>query len=115
MRPIVPPPALEGGETTPPPSAHPLTFLPSLGQVLNSSDLPLTFLFAQLVLAVLLIHACTLFGFLTLPPFDPALCKVISGVVVVNVVGLVFNTLCLKLVDASYFQVRLLPSSSFCF
>lgn len=111
-----PPASLSRGRRdTPPSSAHPLTSLPSLEQVLNSSDLPLTFLFAQLVLAVLLIQACTLFGFLTLPPFDPALCKVISGVVVVNVVGLVFNTLCLKLVDASYFQVRLLPSPPFCF
>jgi GDP-fucose transporter C1 len=70
----------------------------------------LTFLFAQLVLAVLLIRACVLFRLLVLPPFDIQLCKTISGVIVVNVVGLVFNTLCLKLVDASYFQVRR-PSS----
>lgn len=61
----------------------------------------------QLVIAVVLIQLCNLFKLITLPPIDPKLCKDISLVVVVNVVGLVFNTLCLKAIDASYFQVRL--------
>lgn len=65
----------------------------------------MTFLFAQLVIAVLLIHLTSLLGFFTLPRPDPKLMKDILGIVIVNVTGLVFNTLCLMVVDASYFQV----------
>lgn len=74
-------------------------------QTLNGTNLPLTFLFMQLVIAVVLIQLCNLFKLISLPPIDPQLCKDIAAVVVVNVVGLVFNTLCLKAIDASYFQV----------
>ncbi|KAL7412463.1 hypothetical protein BDY24DRAFT_392988 [Mrakia frigida] len=73
--------------------------------VLLTSTLPLTFLFAQLVIAVLLIHLTSFVGFFTLPRPDPKLMKDILAIVVVNVTGLVFNTLCLMVVDASYFQI----------
>lgn len=77
--------------------------------MLNSSpDLPLVFLFIQLVMAVLLLHAT---AFLTskveIPAMDWAVAKKLLPVVTVNIIGLVFNTLCLRDVEASFFQARL--------
>lgn len=72
---------------------------------LNSTTLPLTFLWAQLIIAVVLIQGCAAVGLLKLPPLNIQLAVDLAAVITVNVVGLVFNTLCLKLVDASYFQV----------
>ncbi|CDZ96159.1 GDP-fucose transporter [Phaffia rhodozyma] len=80
-----------------------LVYIPT--QVLNASSLPLTFLLVQLLIAVFLIQMCCLFGWLTLPSTDSKLLKSIAAIVVVNIAGLIFNTLCLKLVDASYFQI----------
>lgn len=79
--------------------------------VLNSSpDLPLLFLFFQLVIAVFLLHGAAFFypGKVDLPKIDPATAKKLTPVVLVNIVGLIFNTLCLRDVEASFFQVRLL-------
>jgi len=75
--------------------------------VLQNADLPLTFLFFQLLMSVLLIYA---WGAIkstswSSPAWSPAMARKMVPVSAVNVVGLVFNIYCLKLVDASYFQV----------
>ncbi|KIY47380.1 hypothetical protein FISHEDRAFT_45511 [Fistulina hepatica ATCC 64428] len=75
--------------------------------VLNTApDLPLLFLFNQLVIAVILLHVSS---FLTskveIPKLDFAVAKKLVPVVSINVIGLVFNTLCLRGVDASFFQI----------
>lgn len=79
--------------------------------VLNSSpDLPLLFLFAQLVIAVILLHVSALFtSKVEIPRLDIHAAKKLAPVVTVNIVGLVFNTLCLRDVEASFFQVNILP------
>ena len=75
--------------------------------VLNSSpDLPLLFLLIQLVLAVVLLHgAARITQKVEIPSIEMRTAKKLLPVTTVNVVGLVFNILCLRGVEASYFQV----------
>ncbi|KAJ7826163.1 hypothetical protein B0H14DRAFT_3722688 [Mycena olivaceomarginata] len=76
--------------------------------VLNSApDLPLVFLLLQLLIAVILLLLSALFsrGVIEIPKFELAVAKKLFPVVLVNIVGLVFNTLCLRGVDASFFQI----------
>ncbi|OCH94685.1 hypothetical protein OBBRIDRAFT_74443 [Obba rivulosa] len=75
--------------------------------VMNSSpDLPLLFLLIQLVLAVVLLHAAALVTpKVEIPKLDLKTAKKLAPVTFVNVVGLVFNILCLRGVEASYFQI----------
>lgn len=74
--------------------------------VLNATDVPLFFLWTQLIIAVFLFLASDL---LRLLPdrltFDFAVCKGLVAMVVLNVVGLSFSNLTLKYVDASFYQV----------
>ncbi|KAH9857997.1 hypothetical protein C2E23DRAFT_718373 [Lenzites betulinus] len=75
--------------------------------VLNSSpDLPLFFLLLQLTLAVVLLHGA---AFVTkrveIPKLELKTAKKLAPVTLVNVIGLVFNILCLRGVDASFFQI----------
>ncbi|CAL1695030.1 unnamed protein product [Somion occarium] len=75
--------------------------------VLNSSpDLPLLFLLIQLILAVVLLHAG---AFITpkieIPQLELKTAKKLMLVTLVNVIGLVFNILCLRGVEASFFQI----------
>lgn len=79
--------------------------------VLNSSpDLPILFLFIQLLLAVVLLHASALvIPKVEIPKLELRTAKKVTPVTLVNVIGLVFNILCLRGVEASFFQV----SSSF--
>ena len=73
----------------------------------NSPDLPLLFLMLQLLIAVALLHLSALFSSkIEIPKFDKEVAKKLVPVVLVNIVGLVFNTLCLRDVEASFFQVR---------
>jgi len=44
-------------------------------------------------------------GAIEIPPFDLDVAKKLFPVVSVNILGLVFNTLCLRGVDASFFQI----------
>jgi len=70
--------------------------------------------FIQLSIAVLLLHIASLIsltrlgssirGKVELPTFDPHIAMKLMPLVVVGVVALIFNTLCLKDVDASFFQ-----------
>jgi GDP-fucose transporter C1 len=73
----------------------------------NSPDLPLIFLMLQLLIAVILLHAfAALHKKIDLPRFDVQVAKKLVPVVLVNIIGLVFNTLCLRDVEASFFQVK---------
>ncbi|KAH8099349.1 hypothetical protein BXZ70DRAFT_1009162 [Cristinia sonorae] len=75
--------------------------------VLNSSpDLPLLFLLLQLLLAVVLLHASALVtSKVEIPKLDFKTAKKVTPVTLVNVIGLVFNILCLRGVEASFFQI----------
>jgi len=75
--------------------------------VLNAApDLPLLYLFNQLVIAVILLHGAShLTTKVQLPKLDIQTAKKLTPVVTVNIVGLVFNTLCLRGVEASFFQI----------
>jgi GDP-fucose transporter C1 len=75
--------------------------------VLNSTpQAPLLFLFLQLVIAVLLLHVTALFSSrIEIPRWDSHTVKKLAPVVTVNIVGLVFNTLCLREVEATFFQI----------
>jgi GDP-fucose transporter C1 len=75
--------------------------------VLNRApELPLVFLLNQLLIAVVLLHvAARLTPRVEIPAFEWGTARKLAPCVVVNIVGLVFNTLCLREVDASFFQV----------
>lgn len=75
--------------------------------VLNSSpDLPLIFLFLQLIIAVLLLHVAAIFSSrIEIPQWDRRIATKLFPVVAINIVGLVFNTLCLREVEATFFQI----------
>lgn len=74
--------------------------------VLNSIDAPITFLWLQIVVAVILIYLSQALGLWKVPKsLDPKVCYGLIPLVSINVVGLTLNTLCLTLVDASLYQV----------
>ena len=105
----------------------------------NMPELPLLFLWLQLVMAILLMTVAHILNLVPLPSqasgTTPALvsssagllgfargaidrlirrlptvqwekCRKLSSLIAVNVIGLTGNTLCLKYVDASLYQVR---------
>lgn len=66
------------------------------------------FLFIQLLLAVILLHASALVtSKVEIPKLELRTAKKLTPVTLVNVIGLVFNILCLRGVEASFFQVRI--------
>ncbi|KAF9486449.1 hypothetical protein BDN70DRAFT_793741 [Pholiota conissans] len=76
--------------------------------VLNSSpEIPLTFLLLQLLMAVglLRVSAAIWPNKITIPATDGQVAEKLLPVVSVNIIGLVFNTLCLRDVEASFFQI----------
>lgn len=75
--------------------------------VLNAApDLPLLYLFNQLVIAVILLHGATLLtAKVQIPKLEVHTARKLAPVVSVNIIGLVFNTLCLRGVEASFFQI----------
>ena len=74
--------------------------------LITSPDLPLLFLLIQLSIAVVLLHAAALISKrVEIPTMDINVAKKLVPVILVNVIGLVFNTLCLRDVEASFFQV----------
>jgi hypothetical protein len=85
--------------------------------VLNSTpDTPLLFLFLQLVIAVVFLHISALFSSrIEIPQWDLYTAKKLLPVVTINIVGLVFNTLCLREVEATFFQVSISSLFSFSF
>jgi GDP-fucose transporter C1 len=76
--------------------------------VLNTAPFPITFLWIQLIMAVVLLWAFSFFGILKLPTVDLAVCKLLWPLIGINVIGLAFNTLCLQYVEASFFQVTMI-------
>ncbi|KAH9982829.1 hypothetical protein BGW80DRAFT_1265173, partial [Lactifluus volemus] len=67
--------------------------------VLNASpNVPLLFLFLQLIIAVILLHNRD-------PRWDYHTMKKLFPVVSINVVGLVFNMFCLREVEVTFFQI----------
>ncbi|ELU44475.1 hypothetical protein AG1IA_01504 [Rhizoctonia solani AG-1 IA] len=75
--------------------------------VLNAApELPVLFLFNQMLIAVILLHLSALLSpQVKIPSWDYSIAESLFPVVSVNAVGLVWNTLCLRAVDASYFQI----------
>ncbi|KAF8528125.1 hypothetical protein BU17DRAFT_39194 [Hysterangium stoloniferum] len=78
--------------------------------VLNSSPiLPFIFLFLQMFIAVILLHLSAFVWKKVILPSKSDITwektKQLAPVVLVNIIGLVFNTLCLRDVDASFFQI----------
>ncbi|KAH9486486.1 GDP-fucose transporter 1 [Psilocybe cubensis] len=72
----------------------------------NSPDLPLLFLLFQLLIAVVLLHtSAAVYDKIKIPRFEVQIAKKLVPVVSVNIIGLVFNTLCLRDVEASFFQI----------
>jgi len=72
----------------------------------NSPDLPLLFLLIQLLVAVVLLHvSAAISPRIEIPTLDREVAKKLIPVVSVNIIGLVFNTLCLRGVEASFFQI----------
>ncbi|KAF9535683.1 hypothetical protein CPB83DRAFT_753476 [Crepidotus variabilis] len=72
----------------------------------NAPELPFIFLLIQLVIAVVLLHATAAVNErVKIPKIDMDTTKKLFPVVSVNIVGLVFNTLCLRGVEASFFQI----------
>ncbi|KAG6910510.1 hypothetical protein DXG01_009929 [Tephrocybe rancida] len=72
----------------------------------NSPDLPLLFLLIQLLIAVVLLHVSALVSKrVDLPKVNAEVAIKLVPVVLVNIIGLVFNTLCLRGVEASFFQI----------
>ena len=87
--------------------AYPDMLLNRNKTVLNSTpDTPLLFLFLQLIIAVVFLHISALFSSkIEIPQWDLYTAKKLLPVVTINIVGLVFNTLCLREVEATFFQV----------
>ena len=76
--------------------------------MLNSTpELPLFFLLLQMLIAVVLLHASAAVwnNSIKIPAWDVDVARKLVPVVAVNIIGLVFNTLCLREVEASFFQV----------
>ncbi|KAH9944222.1 uncharacterized protein BXZ73DRAFT_73791 [Epithele typhae] len=75
--------------------------------VLNAApDIPLLFLLIQLVWAVVLLHVAARFTpKVEIPALELKTAKQLAPVTFVNAVGLIFNILCLRGVDASFFQI----------
>ncbi|KAF8814456.1 hypothetical protein BYT27DRAFT_7265860 [Phlegmacium glaucopus] len=75
--------------------------------VLNSSpDLPLIFLLFQLLIAVILLQlSAAISEKVQIPKLDLQIAKNLVPVVSVNIIGLIFNILCLRDVEASFFPI----------
>ncbi|KAG1864728.1 hypothetical protein DFJ58DRAFT_772601 [Suillus subalutaceus] len=76
--------------------------------LIGSPDLPLLFLLLQLLIAVVLLHVAAMFiTRVEIPKLELETAKKLTPVVLVNIIGLIFNTLCLRDVEASFFQIAL--------
>ncbi|KAK1233666.1 hypothetical protein PQX77_003161 [Marasmius sp. AFHP31] len=74
--------------------------------LIQAPQLPLLFLFNQLIIAVVLLYASAAFSkSIQIPRLDFQVARKLLPVVSVNIIGLVFNTLCLRGVEASFFQI----------
>jgi GDP-fucose transporter C1 len=76
--------------------------------VLNETDKPIFFLWSQLVVAVLCLHAFSFMGWMKVPAISMEKSVELLPLILVNAIGLSANTYCLANVDASLFQVNLI-------
>lgn len=74
--------------------------------MLAAPGLPLVFVFCQVVIAVILLQFTAMLSKqVTIPKPDLHTAKKLAPVILIGVVGLVFNILCLRDVEASFFQI----------
>lgn len=73
--------------------------------VLRAVAVPITFLLCQLLLATGLLQLAGTFGLLEIPQLTSKMGTSLLPLILINVVGLLFNTFCLQYVDASFYQV----------
>jgi len=74
--------------------------------VLKVEGIPsLLFLWAQLVIAVIILQVARLFRLISLPPVNLGVFMQVFGLIAINVIGLALNTLCLANIDAVLYQV----------
>jgi len=75
--------------------------------VLNSTpNLPTLFMFFQSVMTVLLLNLTALFtSHVKIPTFDMATAKKLTPVILVDAAGFIFNALCLRDVEAAFYQI----------
>ena len=74
--------------------------------VLRQAALPMTFLWGQLVVAVLLLRGASFVGLLDgLPSVSTSTFVKLKALIALNVIGLALNTLCLQHIDAVLYQV----------
>jgi len=72
----------------------------------NSPDIPMLYLLLQLLIAVALLHgAAAISSKVVIPKVEKEVAKKLVPVVLVNIIGLIFNMLCLRDVEASFFQI----------
>lgn len=75
--------------------------------VLNSApNLTILFMFFQSVITVLLLHLTSLFtASVTLPKLELSTARKLAPLIIVDAAGFTFNALCLRDVEAAFFQV----------
>lgn len=73
--------------------------------LLLSSPVPVFFLFCQLFVAVALLSASHFGRLISLPRWEWDIIPKLWPMIAANVLGLVFNNLCLQYVDASFYQI----------
>ncbi|WWC68839.1 uncharacterized protein I206_102774 [Kwoniella pini CBS 10737] len=73
--------------------------------VLSSTPMPVFLLLCQSAVAVVLLSLENMFGPYKTPKFEKPIAKDLIPLVLVNVLGLIFNNACLQYVDASFHQV----------
>lgn len=72
--------------------------------VLTSSPVPIFFALCQQTLAAALMYTSHLLGLLRLPPLRWSTAEKLWPLVALTVLGLAFNTLCLRHVDSGFYQ-----------
>lgn len=73
--------------------------------ILKKIDLPLFFLWCQLLLASLILKVCGFVRLTFIPGVELDTAKKLLPLISVNILGLAFNTLCLHKIDAMMYQI----------
>ncbi|TPX54570.1 hypothetical protein PhCBS80983_g05884 [Powellomyces hirtus] len=73
--------------------------------VLLEVALPVTILWAQILVSIVLMHLGAVCKLFTIPKIDTRICVKLWPLTAINVVGLIFNTYTLHLGDASFYQI----------
>lgn len=73
--------------------------------VLKKSNLPIAFLWGQMLLASIILQALQFCGLFKIPSFKLNVLKNLIPLIGINVIGLGLNTLCLQYADAMVYQI----------